>query len=626
MAAKTTSIDQISKELRKLVHISILGVFIVAGIGYLFNSLISRLEAQTKNTQLKLNIIKQIESRTLDAKYDFIKALSLLEKKHYQEYKDLSLKKIKESNKYLNILKKGGEIKLKSYHTTKTYHTNSDDIKDYKLLDGRLYDSIVKYFPIFDIEFQESIQSKDPSTIIAAQQLISLQSEEVVDLFNERLSILDKISKKAVIELRSIEESIKKQKQIYFYAQLVAIFFIIISLILATKPITRQIIKTNQNLQEANKAKSEFLANMSHEIRTPLNAILGFIDLLREKERDKEKLEYLHTVHNSSQTLVGIINDILDFSKIESGNLNIDMIDFNVDSEFKSLIALFDAKAREKNIRLTMHMSQNIPAALYSDPLRIKQIIANLLSNAIKFTPRNGTVDLYIGYKENRLLVAVKDSGIGIPEDKQEQIFQAFKQAENSTTRKFGGTGLGLSISARLAKMLGGELRVSSKPREGSVFHFDIEAKPGKYKKEVIKATNIRNLSNKKILLVEDNKANQMYMSVVLKKLGIVFDIANDGIEAIAAFNRSKYDLILMDENMPNLNGIAATQKILEIEKEQLLEHTPIVALTANALKGDRERFLKAGMDEYLTKPINKELLAATIEKLTSTQKEKQVC
>ena len=355
---------------------------------------------------------------------------------------------------------------------------------------------------------------------------------------------------------------------------------------------------------------------MSHEIRTPLNAILGFIDLLKEKEKDPEKLQYIKTVHSSSVTLLGIINDILDFSKIESGNLEIDKIDFNVNDEFKTLVDLFRSKASEKSISLVLNMDPNMPSALHSDPLRIKQIIANLISNAIKFTPRNGKVILNIRYKNEKLFVSVSDTGIGIPKDKQKDIFKAFSQAESSTTRKFGGTGLGLTISSRLVSLLGGTLKVESTLGEGSTFSFEIPVTVGEYKKEVeVKEIELSKIRGKKVLLVEDNKANQMFMSLILKKFALSYRIANDGLEAIKEFENHKFDLILMDENMPNLNGIEATKTIINLEKKKGLEHTPIIALTANALKGDREKFIEAGMDEYITKPVSKEKIAEIFEK-----------
>ena len=623
------SVNQTSKDLQLLLRLSIAGIFIVGGLGYLFNSLMGNLEDMTKTTQLKLDIIKKVESKTLDAKYDFIKALSFIEKKNYKSYKFSSIQKVQESNRYLKVLLDGGEIKIGRYNKTKTYEADTKDKENKTLAENRLDDAIQKYFPIFEAELTESIESADIDTILSIQELIALQSKDIVELFTDRINNLNDISDRALIKLQSIEKEVENKKEIYFYAQIITLLFILISLIVSSKPIRKQILNTSLELEEASfkatqasTAKSEFLANMSHEIRTPLNAILGFIDLLKEQERDKEKLKYIDTIHNSSNTLLGIINDILDFSKIESGSLSIDMVDFNVESEFKTIIELFRARASEKNINLKLVMHDNIPAALHSDPLRIKQIIANLLSNAIKFTPQNGNVTLFIGYKNRQLQIAVKDTGIGVAKDKQELIFKAFSQAESSTTRKYGGTGLGLSISVRLVNMLGGELEIKSEDAKGSIFYFSIEAEAGTYKRELRKTEkSTKERGSHKVLLVEDNKANQMFMSIILKKLKLEFDIANDGLEAIKAFESTKYDLILMDENMPNLNGIEATKKILNIEKDRNLKHTPIIALTANALKGDRERFLEAGMDEYLTKPINKERLASTIDDFI-TQKE----
>jgi len=363
-------------------------------------------------------------------------------------------------------------------------------------------------------------------------------------------------------------------------------------------------------LKNALETKSEFLANMSHEIRTPLNAIIGFIDILKEENKNEKSQEYLDIIDSSSKSLVQIIEDILDFSKIESGKIDIEKIDFNTIKEFEITTYLFKAKASEKNILLSLNLDKNLPKYINSDPLRIKQVMSNLLSNAIKFTNNHKKIDVNIKYENNFLYVSVIDQGKGIAENKLEHIFESFSQEDSSTTREFGGTGLGLSISSELVKLLGGELKVKSKPEVGSEFYFFIPAEIGKELliTDTYKADS--NFNDKVVLLVEDNKANQMFMKVILKKQKLKFDIANDGVEAIEAFKSKKYDLILMDENMPNMNGIEATKHILEMEKIQNLQHTPIIALTANALKGDREKFLSAGMDEYMTKPVDKNIFS----------------
>jgi len=367
-----------------------------------------------------------------------------------------------------------------------------------------------------------------------------------------------------------------------------------------------------EKVKQLEKNKSMFLANMSHEIRTPLNAIVGFIDLLKDESVNRVKsMEYLNIVESSSKDLLAIIKDILDFSKIESGKLSIDKIDFNIREEFGIVTRLFDAKCSQKNIVLSLNIDRDMPKFLNSDPLRIKQVISNLISNAVKFTPEDKNIVVDINYKDGFLNVSVKDEGIGIEKEKLSYIFEAFSQEDSSTTREFGGTGLGLSISSALVKLLGGELKVKSEKGKGSEFYFSLPVSIGKSTDKVEWDVKSSTFENKTILLVEDNKANQMFMTVVLKKLKLTFDIADDGVQVVDLYkqNYDKYDAILMDENMPNLNGIEATKQILSYEKENSLMHTPIIALTANALKGDRERFLEAGMDEYLTKPLQKEKL-----------------
>ena len=364
------------------------------------------------------------------------------------------------------------------------------------------------------------------------------------------------------------------------------------------------------------KSKSEFLANMSHEIRTPLNAILGFVELIKESTKEKKTLEYANIIDNSSQSLLNVIEDILDFSKIESGKLDIDKVNFNTEEEFNIISYLFKAKCLEKGITLEITLDDKLPEYIKTDPLRIKQIISNLLSNAIKFTQRDKKIYLNIMYEDGFLNISVRDEGKGIQKDKLSHIFEAFVQEDSSTTREFGGTGLGLSISSELVRLLGGELKAKSELGQGSEFYFSIPVTISKETDKKNKTVENLVFDGKKVLLVEDNKSNQMFMKVILKKMEFDIDIANDGIEAVEKFKLNKYDLILMDENMPNMCGIEATKNIIEFERENKISHTPIVALTANAIKGDRERFLEAGMDDYMSKPLNKSLFLDILKKI----------
>jgi PAS domain S-box-containing protein len=385
--------------------------------------------------------------------------------------------------------------------------------------------------------------------------------------------------------------------------------------------IQKQINIANEERDKAKeyaKAKGDFLANMSHEIRTPLNAIVGFIEILKEEVAEEKLLDYVHTIDRSSQTLLQIIEDILDFSKIESGKLAIEKIFFNPYEEFKVITELFAGKCQQKNIQLHVHIDTSLPINIKSDALRLKQVISNLISNAVKFTDSEKNIFVRIEFNESRLLVSVKDEGKGIAEDKLEHIFEEFSQEDASTTRKYGGTGLGLAISSRLVQLLGGQLEVSSELQKGSIFYFSIPLSEKEISDTELQVPEhsydtLPHIDGVKILLVEDNRANQMLMKVIFKKHKLNFDIANDGLEAIELFKQHKYDAILMDENMPNMSGTEATKAIIQIEKEEDYIHTPIIALTANAIKGDRERFLQEGMDDYLSKPINQKQL---VEKL----------
>jgi len=358
--------------------------------------------------------------------------------------------------------------------------------------------------------------------------------------------------------------------------------------------------------EKANESKSAFLANMSHEIRTPMNSIIGFIELIKNDSKEETISKYANIAYISSQSLLKIIEDILDITKIESGKIDIDIITFDTSIELEAMKNLFEYKASEKNITLNVIAGKTFPRYLKTDPYRIRQVVSNLLSNAIKFTQSGKNIDVNVSYKDKALYISVKDEGKGIAADKIEHIFEAFNQEDVSTTREYGGTGLGLSISYELVHLLGGKLQVNSELGVGSEFFFSI---PAEEEKAIAKTNTQQVLSNRrknmKVLLVEDNKANQLFMKVILKKLNIEFEIADNGLIAFEKFKTNKYDLLLMDENMPIMSGIESTKNILEYEKANDLVHTPIIALTANALKSDKERFIAAGMDDHMSKPVN---------------------
>ena len=465
--------------------------------------------------------------------------------------------------------------------------------------------------------------------------------------------------------------------------------------------------------QEAEQVKMLFLSNMSHEIRTPLNGILGFTELLLKSNKlpEKEK-RYINTIHSSSQALLQIINDVLDISKIESGKLTLEKKEFRPICSFKQAAELFKAKAKEKNINFKIDLDFNLTGYIISDEFRIRQVISNLIGNAIKFTPNNGEIICSVkqidkNEKTSTLCFSVKDTGIGIPKVKQQEIFKEFTQADNSVSRKFGGTGLGLSISSKIVEALGGRLQVRSEEGKGSEFYFCIEVENAdtknsiknsildlnialykidnpnllkylqkvvnsvrkedkhlenydviisneyleKYKNKLIifgdtdkniitinenfDTSDILNalidfvddkenysqhkditklVFNNKVLVAEDNEVNQELIKILLDTKGIQYKIVNNGIKVVEEYKKDKFDLIFMDINMPILDGIEATKQIIKYEQENHITHTPIIALTANAMQGDKDKFLKF-MDDYLSKPIKEDELNRILNK-----------
>jgi signal transduction histidine kinase/CheY-like chemotaxis protein len=379
-----------------------------------------------------------------------------------------------------------------------------------------------------------------------------------------------------------------------------------------TKELSENLIAAKIQADSANKAKSSFLASMSHEIRTPLNAIIGFINLLTKEEKDPKKLEYLTTIQNSSSSLLGVINDILDISKIEDGKLDIEAIDFDVYQQINELIMFYQSTVQSRDIRLTLNIDESVPQYLTSDPLRLKQVMSNLVSNAVKFSPEDSEVKIDLSYKDARLHVSVSDKGIGISDEAKRRIFNAFEQAETSTTRSFGGTGLGLAISKKLVNLLGGEISVESEAGKGSVFSFYIDAPESK--KSVDDDIEERDYKFEgHILVAEDNKTNQMLIKILLDEMGVSYTVVDDGEEAVNTFLNEDFDLILMDINMPKMDGIEATKRIRQTDAKH--NTIPIIALTANAMKEDVKAYLEAGMNAHVSKPIDNNLLAIELSK-----------
>ena len=388
------------------------------------------------------------------------------------------------------------------------------------------------------------------------------------------------------------------------------------------KNIEGELKKARDEAEKMSRTKGEFLANMSHEIRTPMNGVIGTLQLLDNTELTESQREYVNVAYKSADALLSILNDILDLSKIEAGKLEFEAIPFDLREIVNDVVVLHSLKAEQVGIYLNSEIDERIPENVVGDPTRIRQVLVNLISNAIKFTSEGGvTVRLRLKLKdENEALIRVEviDTGIGVPTNKHQKLFLAFSQADGSTTRKHGGSGLGLAIVRQLVDMMHGKLGIDSEVGKGSKFWFVIPlgiAKEELEKKEVvIKRIEPLELEGR-VLLVEDNPVNQMVARKMLEKLGLESALAENGQEALDILEREEFNVVLMDCQMPIMDGFEATRLWRTYENKSAKGHLPIIAMTANVMEGDRELCLLSGMDDYLGKPVRQAELGALLQR-----------
>ena len=372
--------------------------------------------------------------------------------------------------------------------------------------------------------------------------------------------------------------------------------------------------ESERKIKEASSLKEQFLANMSHEIRTPMNAIIGFTNILKRTNLGPDQRSFVQNIHSSGENLLALINDILDLSKMEAGMIQLDETNFSLRSLIGSIKGMFDEKIKEKNLYLKIEIKEEVPDIITGDAVRLTQVLVNLLSNGIKFTEAGG-VQLIVSkidatVEKVQLNIKVIDTGIGIAKEKQNAIFERFQQAETETSRRFGGTGLGLSIVKQLVELQGGTLFLQSEPGIGSEFIIEIEYKlPDEEKmlSEALAAAEIKtaSLNDIKVLIAEDNPMNQQLIRHLMKNWAINYTVVNNGAEAVEALKNEKYSILLMDIQMPEMDGYTTTAVI----RNELKLNIPIIAMTAHAMMGEKEKCLQLGMNDYISKPLKETIL-----------------
>lgn len=629
-------------------------LLVVVGLKVFFADLHARLEQSGANERARLfigdEIVRSIGS-VETAVYRLASAGNLSALKRSRRDISAQLDKLEHD---LKVLEQGGVVRREIFLNIEGGEEMVREVSYTPNTDGSAFVmEMIEIAPLVDVIRSRSDQLEqllirqwenrdrgDRERFFALEQEISLFMKNIPPLFFRVNENANRLFFEGSEHLRRIEARLAEQRKNLTRTEWTLVALVVTLAMLAIWFFVRQTNEANRKLrsawgemlsakegaERASRAKSDFVSRMSHELRTPLNAILGFAQVLDRETLPPTDKKYVELINHSGQHLLELINQVLDLAKIEAGRLTLEEIDFDLRHLIGEVSAIVAERASAKGLHFVAAIAPDLPARLIGDPTRLRQVLINLAANAIKFTD-SGSVDLRTGIDENRLFFSIRDTGIGMDEVALNRLFLPFGQADESITRKYGGSGLGLMISRELVQAMGGDIEVDSTLGAGSCFRFSLPMRlPAAASDDSGRATAtgrdyssgeaiLRDLVNGPILLVDDNEVNQMVGAAMIEQLGLSYDTAANGIEALRCSAQRSYALILMDMEMPVMDGLTATRRMREREAASG-SRVPIVAMTANALQGDRERCFEAGMDGYVAKPINQTALLREIERV----------
>ena len=646
-----------------LIGLFFVGFLIIVGLNKLFSNLIDELGAQSANERARLFIGEEIVRNIQDIEMDILRMPMAVGPLPQERIEGELLKKVAKLERDLAVLKDGGTIQQLIYLNIegKDQMVREVAFKPVARETGYVME-IIELGPHLDqvklkarelkamLEQRDQyFEQRDGEGLIAISRDILAYSKRLPSFFfrfNENASRLLFDSHQ---QLRNLETQLSAQRERYKTTETTLIVLVIFSVTLIGILFARQLRESNENLfrawsemrlarddaERASRAKSEFVSRMSHELRTPLNAILGFAQLLDREALTSVQRNYSRQIRAAGQHLLDLIGEVLDLAKIEAGRLVLEHIEFDLRRTMDQVVAVAVKRAQNKGLPVKVVLSSELPGRVRGDPTRLRQVLINLLDNAVKFTER-GEVGLRVEPEGEggKLLFRVWDTGVGMEEQAIRRLFQPFTQADESTTRKYGGTGLGLVICKDLVEAMGGSLQVESHPGQGSRFWFSlplerVDDAPGSSAAAETSAAAAEGAEGRvaagrpipspalqrHVLLVEDNPVNQLVASSMLAALGASCEIAGNGLEGLEKLEQGTYDLVLMDVEMPQMDGHAATREIRLRERQRESRRVPVIAMTANAMAEDRERCIASGMDDYLAKPYEMDALAAIIRR-----------